>query len=410
MRLVWILLLTPLLGVAQSRPVRETSPESIVNLQQRVIIGKNLNLPVLTSVPSVAPSAQNNGVDSAGAIYYVKSDIGLWYYTGGTNYQRVRTQSGSVLIGAGNAVGWTTDSLTLRSAGILQISGTGQLGLPAGTTAQRLSGSPGDFRYNADLVQPEWYGAGAWHPLLTLSRPTTPFGYATALNFGDLNGTDYLSKQMTQDLVNAVPLPVFDATFLNQPGSSTAPIGLDTVLTYRTQTQAALTSTQIYTKIHADSVVLSTIIAGGVTLTRASSYGQQLISLVSGTNYKYRAIAPGTNVSFALQGDSLIYLNASPGTAEVNAKDTVFTTTTATLPWTGDNVITFIMVKPTTSLTAFEVGTAGSATAYVDPIPCPAAQWTVVQVNSYIDVTSTLYLAGMATGTEVIVLKTPIHR
>lgn len=52
---------------------------------------------------------------------------------------------------------------TLTSIGDGTFSGTGQVKLPAGTTAQR-SGSPanGMIRYNSDLLQFEGYGNGLW--------------------------------------------------------------------------------------------------------------------------------------------------------------------------------------------------------------------------------------------------------
>ena len=52
---------------------------------------------------------------------------------------------------------------TLSSAGDGTFTGTGQVKLPAGTTAQR-SGSPanGMIRYNSSLSQFEGYGAGQW--------------------------------------------------------------------------------------------------------------------------------------------------------------------------------------------------------------------------------------------------------
>lgn len=52
---------------------------------------------------------------------------------------------------------------TISSAGDGTFSGTGQVKLPAGTTAQR-SGSPanGMIRYNSDLSQFEGYGGGLW--------------------------------------------------------------------------------------------------------------------------------------------------------------------------------------------------------------------------------------------------------
>ena len=55
-----------------------------------------------------------------------------------------------------------TDALA-ASSGNLNVTGTGQLQVPSGTTAQR-SGSPsnGMFRYNTSLNQFEGYAAGAW--------------------------------------------------------------------------------------------------------------------------------------------------------------------------------------------------------------------------------------------------------
>lgn len=55
-----------------------------------------------------------------------------------------------------------TDALA-ASSGNLNVTGTGQLQVPSGTTAQR-SGSPsnGMFRYNTSLNQLEGYVNGVW--------------------------------------------------------------------------------------------------------------------------------------------------------------------------------------------------------------------------------------------------------
>jgi hypothetical protein len=62
----------------------------------------------------------------------------------------------------------------------ISMTGTGELGLPAGTTAQR-TGTPvvGDIRYNTTLGVFEGYGAAGWAPLAGLGTTFVPSGRLT---------------------------------------------------------------------------------------------------------------------------------------------------------------------------------------------------------------------------------------
>lgn len=51
---------------------------------------------------------------------------------------------------------------TLTASGDVNLTGTGAVQVPAGTTAQRTSGTTGDFRFNTTLGKFEGYNGSAW--------------------------------------------------------------------------------------------------------------------------------------------------------------------------------------------------------------------------------------------------------
>lgn len=114
--------------------------------------------------------SQNSGATEPSTTYAYQ----LWGdTTTGLLKQRNAANSGWVTIGTLDSTGWglapqasPTFTGTATFGGDVLLSGTGQLDLPAGTTAQR-TGSPnaGMIRFNTTLGQFEGYSGTAWGQL-----------------------------------------------------------------------------------------------------------------------------------------------------------------------------------------------------------------------------------------------------
>jgi hypothetical protein len=100
----------------------------------------------------------------AGASVTIPNGKTAFIYNDGTDVKYAFDQTGALNVGGALGVtGNTTITGTLSATGDGTFSGTGQVKLPAGTTAQR-SGSPVDgmLRYNTDLDSFEGYVDGIW--------------------------------------------------------------------------------------------------------------------------------------------------------------------------------------------------------------------------------------------------------
>jgi hypothetical protein len=79
----------------------------------------------------------------------------------------------------------------LTVSGNINMTGTGEIRLPVGTTAQRPSSSAGSLRYNSTIGAPEQYINGAWQSLLGTS-PAYPATSASAVYSANPNaGSGY---------------------------------------------------------------------------------------------------------------------------------------------------------------------------------------------------------------------------
>lgn len=101
--------------------------------------------------------SQSIRVIVAGASVTVPNGKTAFIYNDGTNVKYAFDHVGTIDV-SGNAT-----FTTFTASGDGTFSGTGQVKVPAGTTAQR-SGSPanGMLRYNSDTGQFEGYASGAW--------------------------------------------------------------------------------------------------------------------------------------------------------------------------------------------------------------------------------------------------------
>jgi len=99
----------------------------------------------------------------AGAAVTVPNGKTAFVYNDGTDVKYAFDQTGALNVGGALGVTGATTLTTFTATGDGTFSGTGQVKLPAGTTAQR-SGSPVDgmLRYNSDLDSFEGYVDGIW--------------------------------------------------------------------------------------------------------------------------------------------------------------------------------------------------------------------------------------------------------
>ena len=108
--------------------------------------------------------SQSIRVIVAGASVTVPNGKTAFVYNDGTDVKYAFDQTGALNVaGALTVTGNTALTGTLSATGDGTFSGTGQVKLPSGTTAQR-SGSPvnGMLRYNSTIEQFEGYADGAW--------------------------------------------------------------------------------------------------------------------------------------------------------------------------------------------------------------------------------------------------------
>jgi len=107
--------------------------------------------------------SQSIRVIVAGAAVTVPNGKTAFVYNDGTDVKYAFDQVGALNVGGALGVTGATTLTTFTATGDGTFSGTGQVKMPVGTTAQR-SGSPtaGMFRFNDDTDQFEGYDGTAW--------------------------------------------------------------------------------------------------------------------------------------------------------------------------------------------------------------------------------------------------------
>jgi hypothetical protein len=142
------------------------------NLVLNVTSGVSLTTTRDLIVPAIEKPyiIQNNTTGSqsirvivAGAAVTVPNGKTAFVYNDGTDVKYAFDQTGALNVGGALGVTGATTLTTFTATGDGTFSGTGQVKMPVGTTAQR-SGSPtaGMFRFNDDTDQFEGYDGSAW--------------------------------------------------------------------------------------------------------------------------------------------------------------------------------------------------------------------------------------------------------
>jgi hypothetical protein len=71
-------------------------------------------------------------------------------------------------------------------------------------------------------------------------------------------------------------------------------------------------------------------------------------------------------------------------------------------------LVTYILVKPVSALSAFKVGLTNGGEELIDASPCSAGEWTTFQVNYFLETSATIYIAGVTSSTDIKIIKAPL--
>lgn len=177
---------------------------SIGNLSARYTLGSNY-----IAIGGNAARAYSNGNQFAGdftnSVY-----IGASTRVGGTTGQRTNENVfGYAAIGNGD------NTVTLGNSSILKhyFSGTRQINLPSGNTANRGTGAAGDLRYNTDSTKLEFHNGTAWNGLQsTITNPVTGTGTSGQVAYWSGTGTQtgssglrYINTSATSNRLRLYP-------------------------------------------------------------------------------------------------------------------------------------------------------------------------------------------------------------
>jgi hypothetical protein len=218
---------------------------------------------------------------------------------------------------------------------------------------------------------------------------------------------DSIADQKIASALTAATLQ-FSAQFTGS-GAPYDPITIDTFVNIASKNAITLANARI------DSVAALPRgggAGGGImdSIKSNSVIGDSLLVRKNDSVYIQKKFKPGINTYWVVT-DSTVQVNdtaTATGVSPVNTDGFTFTTAN-TRSVLADNIIEFILVKPVSDLTSFKVGTAALDNAFVDPIDCTGGQWTVIQVNAYIDATTTLYFAGITSSTAIKIVKKRIY-
>ena len=213
---------------------------------------------------------------------------------------------------------------------ILDITGTGAMIIPVGTTGQRPTGETGQFRYNSTTNGLEFYDDAGWESLstsFTLATSQTFTGDGSGLTFtlSALSGSDsYTSAGVFVSINGVVQQPtvvygISGTTLTFTSGSAPANGDLIEVRKFTTttsiksmadgdgdtQVQVEESSDEDKVRIDAGGSEIAVIDSSGITLTTGSFVGTATQAQYADLAEKYASdedIAAGTVVHFAGEG------------------------------------------------------------------------------------------------------------
>lgn len=119
--------------ISQAQPVRETSAQSVTSLMQRLMIGKDLYMPKINTIPTGRPPVLTGGVDSPGAKLYCTLNSKEYTYIGGGVWITSNNTDNLYTSMSGFLSGDTTTTIILTKPGGLKDTLEFKLGTGVGT-------------------------------------------------------------------------------------------------------------------------------------------------------------------------------------------------------------------------------------------------------------------------------------
>jgi hypothetical protein len=162
---------------------------------------------------------------------------------------------------------------------------------------------------------------------------------------------------------------------------------------------------------HDSLVAAVAAITGGISpvTVRSTFSGDTLVKYMGGGIYRIKSLIAGDNVAFQ-KTDSTIRIDVTipVGGIEINA-DTFSLSTTGNRTVGTDKLVTHILIKPATPLTALKIGTSIDAVAYLTDTPISSGGWTDISLDAYIETSSDIYFSGITSATQIKIITTPFH-
>jgi ribosomal protein L35AE/L33A len=160
----------------------------------------------------------------------------------------------------------------------------------------------------------------------------------------------------------------------------------------------------------ADSImqVVAAIEVGNFAVLNKTASGADSLSILTGDTAYMKRIKAGTNVTFTVS-DSMITINSSGGSAEVNTF-AVTMTTDSTYALLQDRIVEYILIKPASALTAFKLGTSIDDDAFIPSTPVIAdGTFQMLIAPFHLASNTTLYFDGLTSSTEIKIVFKPLH-
>lgn len=225
-------------------------------------------------------------------------------------------------------------------------------------------------------------------------------------------GVDSLGRQITYDPAlfggtgGTTPDPlVFDPTYFEGDGTVGDEITLKpTVVALQTDI------TDLNTRIDSMLAVWPAGAAAGKTaVNNISTTGDSLVVKVNDSLFNVKRLRAGTNVTFSVDGNS-ITINGASGSAEVNTLS-ITLSSTGTLTISTESILEYVLVNPTTTLSAFKIGTVADDDYYFPATSVPATSLAhEFVVQRYIPNTTAIQFSGITSSTVIDLIFKPIHR
>lgn len=200
-------------------------------------------------------------------------------------------------------------------------------------------------------------------------------------------------------------LPInFDAAYFDGDGSLLNPWTPRTdVLATHAYTQALIDSLGAIV----DAISPSGVAGGKTTLINVGA-GDTLSKYVNDSLFHIKSLIAGTNITFTVASNT-ITINGASGSAEINSH-------AITLATTGNNtvavesMIDYVLVKPSSSLTAFKIGTLADDDFFLTAVPVVATgDFVVFNLGAYLSASTAIYFSGITSSTDIKIIFKPVH-